>query len=174
MNNERESTFDPLADAETKKNRKSRIYLVIIAVIILGYAPAVWLYQKYEDYKFTQEYARTDASLDSLLGSEWDSAVIYVSDDTEIELEADDIAALRDMLSDITITSKKPRADAPPTLGVKYIEMTVNGRWVSFSNTNSVRVDQKANYKMYNCNGRFYDQLTEFIEQLQPEAAYAG
>ncbi len=135
-------------EAEEKKKNKWRIiYVAIFGGIVLAIVIGLLLEKQY--------YKRDNAPIESMIGNDWKSVVVYLDDGTELSLDEDTIDVMQDMLTGVTITNKdKPEFGAMTTFGVG---MDIDGEYVWFDESNYMKVnDKQVSYKMYNYDGNFY------------------
>lgn len=135
-------------EAEEKKKDKRRIiYVAVFGGIVLAVFIGLLVEKLY--------YKRDNAPIESIIGNDWESVVVYLDDGTELSLDEDTINAMQDMLTGVTITNKdKPEYGAMTTFGVG---MDIDGKYVWFDESNYMKVnDKQVSYKIYNYDGNFY------------------
>lgn len=161
--------FDPLADAEEKKKRWPYIFFGVgIGIILL-----IIIYFKISgiisDKIFEMKYIRENASLDSMLGNDWE-VITWNKDGEEVHWEKKHADLLHDMLKNITITSKNPPdRSLSEQAAIKVAVLFINGREIGISSTNYITLDGKTIYKIYNYDGRLYDAVTELMDNVEDE-----
>lgn len=99
--------FDPLADAGEKKKRWPYIFFGVGIGIILLIIIYFKISEIISDKIFEMKYIRENASLDSMLGNDWE-VITWNKDGEEVHWEKKHADLLHDMLKNITITSKNP------------------------------------------------------------------